>query len=180
MESEEDVRVSVSYTTRPPREGEKDGVDYNFVDEPAFREMIERGVFLEHANVFGNQYGTSREWVERQLAEGMDIVLEIDWQGARLVRQALSECVGIFILPPSRRELEARLQGRGQDDKAVIERRMQEAVREMSHYAEYDYLVVNDDFSAAVSDLRSIVRARRLARREQEARLEALLEDLLA
>jgi guanylate kinase len=173
------VAVSVSYTTRAPRAGERDGVDYHFVDRAGFLAMIEAGEFLEHAEVFGNYYGTARAAVAAQLEQGSDIILEIDWQGAQQVRQAFPGCIGIFILPPSRAVLRERLHGRKQDDAAVIERRMQAAVDEISHYSEYDFIVVNDDFSAALADLRAILRTERLRLPAQTERHQALLQELL-
>lgn len=156
------LRVSVSHTTRGMRPGERPGVDYFFVDVPAFEDMVVREEFLEHARVFGNLYGTSRVEVDRALAAGQDLVLEIDWQGARRIRAIYPQVITIFILPPSIAELRKRLEARGEDRAEVIERRMQEAAAEMSHYAEYEYLVVNDDFARAADDLRAIVRASRL------------------
>ncbi len=175
----EAVVVSVSYTTRAPRPGERDGQDYHFVDRRRFEAMVEEDRFLEYAEVFGNYYGTARHTVERALRQGQDVLLEIDWQGARQVRRRCAESVGIFILPPSRDVLRQRLRARGQDDEAVIERRMAEAVSEMSHYGEYDYLVINDDFDQALKELVSIVQARRLRRPVQACRHEALIRELL-
>lgn len=171
--------VSVSYTTRAPRLGEEDGVDYHFVDEGVFREMIDAGEFLEHARVFDHYYGTSHRAVAAQLAEGRDVILEIDWQGARQVRTAVPGALGIFILPPSRAALRQRLQGRKQDDEAVIERRMRDAESELSHYPEYDFIVINNDFGQALEDLRAILRARRLGVSSQTVRHRDLLHALL-
>jgi guanylate kinase len=176
----EELALSVSHTTRAPRPGEVDGKDYHFVDTATFRDMIERGGFLEHAQVFDNFYGTSRGSVQAQLAAGQDVILEIDWQGARQVRRLMPECVGIFILPPSREALRERLQNRGQDDAAVIERRMRDAVSEMSHYDEYDYLIINDDFEVAGEELAAVLRCRRLSLSVQAGRQAALLAELLA
>lgn len=173
------IRVSVSHTTRPMRPGEENGRDYHFVDEATFRAMVQEGAFLEHAQVFDNFYGTSQSTIEDQLRAGVDIILEIDWQGAQQVRRAM-ECVGIFILPPSRRALEERLQGRGQDSAEVIARRMRDAESEMSHFGEFDYLVINDEFATALEDLRAIVRARRLRLYAQRERHRGTLADLLA
>ncbi len=173
------IEVSISYTTRPARPGEQEGVNYHFVDPPTFRRMISEGAFLEHAEVFGNHYGTARANILERLRQGVDVILEIDWQGARQVRRALPEAVGIFILPPSREVLEQRLRSRGQDSSSTIERRMRDAVNEISHYSEFDYLVVNDSFDDALADLRSIVQARRLRRAVQQQRLAPLLEQLL-
>ena len=175
-----ELALSVSHTTRQPRPGEVDGRDYHFVDEGRFREMIDAGAFLEHARVFDNFYGTSQAGIEAQLAAGQDVILEIDWQGARQVRKLLPQSIGIFILPPSRTALRERLRGRGQDDAAVIARRMQEAVSEMSHYGEYDYLVINDDFETAREELAAIFRCRRLRLPTQGQRHAALLGELLA
>lgn len=175
----DNIQVSVSYTTRAPRPGERDGIDYHFVDAARFRAMLDQGLFLEHAHVFGRDYGTSRPWVLEKLKQGVDVILEIDWQGARQVRNAWPDCVGVFILPPSRGTLEQRLRSRAQDSAEVIARRMSAARQEMEHYAEYDYLVVNDDFAAALGELSCIVRARRLRGQVQARRLEGLLNNLL-
>lgn len=173
------LSISVSHTTRPRRDGEVDGVDYHFVDAEAFQAMADAGDFLEHAEVFGNAYGTARSSVEAQLHAGTDVILEIDWQGAQQVRQALPDAVSIFILPPSREELDRRLRSRGKDSEDVIARRLREAQGEMSHYHEYDYLVVNDAFGHALEELVAVVRARRLRLSAQRARLAATLQDLL-
>ena len=174
------LQVSVSHTTRAQRPGETDGVNYHFVTEAAFTEMLERAEFLEHARVFGNLYGTSQRWVEDQLSRGIDVILEIDWQGAAQVRRLLPATCSIFILPPSRLTLLQRLTARGQDDSAIIESRMAEAVEEMSHYVESDYLVVNDDFEQALAQLQAIVTSQRLATDRQRQRLTDLLDDLLS
>jgi guanylate kinase len=173
------VAVSVSHTTRKPRPGEINGKDYHFVDVATFQAMVGEGAFLEHARVFDNYYGTSRPAVEQQLAAGQDVILEIDWQGARLVRELMPESIGIFILPPTREALRERLQGRGQDDAAVIERRMRDAISEMSHYAEYEYLVVNDVFERALVDLVAILRSHRLRLAQQSQVHAGLLRALL-
>ncbi|WP_027962650.1 guanylate kinase [Halomonas halodenitrificans] len=180
VESLDGIQVSTSHTTRVRREGEIDGVNYHFVDVPAFEAMIERGEFFEYARVFDNYYGTSRPAVQAALAAGQDVILEIDWQGARQVREQLPEAVSVFILPPSREELERRLSGRGTDEHAVIERRMRDAVSEMSHHDEYDYLLINDDFTTALDELRALVVSRRLARQRAGATHAALLQALLA
>ena len=172
--------ISVSHTTRPRREGERDGVDYHFVDKPTFQAMIADGAFLEHACVFDHHYGTSRATVDTALDAGQDVVLEIDWQGARQVRDKVPGCVSVFVLPPSRETLLARLRGRGRDPAEVIERRMHDAVAEMSHYDEFDYLVVNDDFQRALAELGEIVHARRLGCRRQAVRYRELIRSLLA
>lgn len=156
------LEVSVSYTTRPKRPSEQAGIDYNYVPIEHFQTMVKEGELLEYAEVFGNYYGTSAKLVEEQLLTGMDVILEIDWQGAQQVRKLVSDCVSIFILPPSKEVLEKRLKGRGQDADNVIARRMQAAVAEMSHYVEFDYLVVNDDFGMALNDLSSLVKSQRL------------------
>ena len=179
VESLDGIQVSVSHTTRERREGEVDGVNYHFVEVPEFEAMIERGEFFEYARVFDNYYGTSRPAVQAALAAGQDVILEIDWQGARQVRQQLPEAVSVFILPPSRDELEHRLSGRGTDEHAVIARRMREAVSEMSHHDEYDYLVINDDFTTALDELRALVVSRRLTRQRAGAAHAALLQALL-
>jgi len=161
--------TSVSYTTRAPRPGEEDGVAYHFVSNEQFSQMVERGEFLEHALVHGNWYGTGESWVKKQLVAGVDCLLEIDWQGARLVRERLREyVVSIFILPPSLTALAERLQRRGQDSAGVIEKRLAAAREELLHYDEFDYLVVNNDFQRALEDLRCIVRAEHLRRSRQQ------------
>jgi len=171
--------VSVSHTTRAPRPGEKDGRDYRFVDRAEFERMIAAGEFLEHARVFDNHYGTARATVEAALEQGGDVLLEIDWQGARQVRTLLPDSVSVFILPPSLAALEQRLTGRGQDDPETIARRMGDAISEMSHYGEYDYLVVNDDFAVALRELRAIVIAHRMRRARQAERHRDLIAGLL-
>jgi guanylate kinase len=172
--------VSVSHTTRPIRPGETDGVNYHFTAREEFVRMIGDGAFLEHAEVFGNLYGTSKDWVVEQLQQDRDVILEIDWQGAQQVRRLLPETIGIFILPPSLEALQSRLTGRGQDSPEVIAHRLKEAQGDISHYAEFDYLVVNDDFNAALADLKSVVRAARLSYRSQSVRQEDLIQRLLA
>ena len=174
-----DIRVSVSHTTRAMRPGEADGVNYHFVDCVTFTNLLEHGDFLEHAEVFGNYYGTSQAALERTLAEGHDLILEIDWQGAQQVRRKLPHAQSIFILPPSQAALRQRLDNRGQDSAEIIERRMREAVSEMSHYVEYDYLIINDDFASALEDLKSIFRTRQLRLDRQQRRHDDLLVDLL-
>lgn len=174
------VRVSVSHTTRGMRPGEVDGVNYHFVSRESFVEMLDRNEFLEHAEVFGNLYGTSQRWLEKTLAEGYDLILEIDWQGAQQVRRLMPQARSIFILPPTQQALRQRLTNRGQDSDEVIERRMREAVNEMSHYVEYDYLVINDDFATALDDLKAIFRANQLQQGSQQQRHADLLSQLLA
>ncbi|GGY83780.1 guanylate kinase [Marinobacter zhanjiangensis] len=172
--------VSVSHTTRLMRQGEQDGINYHFVTRDQFEAMILRGEFLEHADVFGNYYGTSRVWVEQTLARGRDVILEIDWQGAAQVRRLLPDCVGIFIVPPSAAVLRARLTDRGTDAPEVVERRLDEAAEECRHALEFDYLVVNDDFGEALSQLLSIVTSQRLRIDRQEIRHQGLLSELMA
>ncbi len=180
LESTAGIVVSVSHTTRAPRPGEEDGSHYHFTDVEKFQSMITAGDFLEHAQVFDNFYGTSRQSVEAQLAQGVDVILEIDWQGARLVREQLPDCTGIFILPPSVAALQERLRGRGQDGADIIERRMRDARSESSHYDEYEYLVINDDFDTALAELRAIFVAQRLRLQVQAKRYAPLLNELLA
>jgi len=175
----EKIVVSVSHTTRELRPGETDGHDYHFIEKDAFVEMVDSSAFLEHARVFDNYYGTSQQHVEQQLLQGLDVILEIDWQGARQVRKLFPDSQSIFILPPSSQALRERLQSRGQDDESVIDRRMKDAVNEMSHYAEFDYLIVNDDFATALQELSCIFTANRLRQLQQERNLESLLIELL-
>ncbi|MFQ6023167.1 MAG: guanylate kinase [Acidiferrobacterales bacterium] len=157
VESMPNLAVSVSHTTRQRRPGEQHGVDYYFVDQQEFEAMVKAGRFLEHAHVFGNYYGTSRDTVEQLLQQGKDVALDIDWQGARAIKKHMPQARGVFILPPSRAALEDRLGRRGQDSQAVIDRRMHDAVSEMQHYTEFDYVVLNDNFDAALADLKAIV-----------------------
>ncbi|MGB5177246.1 MAG: guanylate kinase [Gammaproteobacteria bacterium] len=174
------LALSVSHTTRSPRPGEENARDYHFVDVATFTEMLNGNAFLEHARVFDNFYGTSKQGVVEQLQAGLDVILEIDWQGARLIRERMPDVVSIFILPPSREALQQRLQDRGQDDEAVIARRMRDAVSEMSHYDEYHYLVINDVFATALNELSAILSSRRLRLRAQQQRHAGLLAALLA
>ena len=177
LEQDRNVRLSISYTTRAPRAGEADGVNYHFVDRPKFESMIAADDFLEHADVYGNYYGTSRRWIENELSGDHDVLLEIDWQGARQVRSLFPHMVGIFILPPSLQELRRRLQGRGKDAPEAIERRMASSREEISHVLEFEYIIVNERFEAALTDLLSIVRAARVSRAQQAVRLaERLVE----
>lgn len=180
IEQVSDVRVSVSHTTRAMRPGEVDGVNYHFVERSEFERMVERAAFLEHAEVFGNLYGTSEEWVRDTLADGFDLILEIDWQGAQQIRRLIPEARSIFILPPSREALRHRLNNRGQDSDEVIEHRMTQAVEEMSHYGEYDYLIINDDFRLALEDFKAIFRNRHLTVAHQQLRHAHLLASLLS
>lgn len=180
LETVTGVVVSVSHTTRPQRPGERDGEHYHFVDDATFAEIVAEGGFLEYAQVFDYRYGTAREPVLDQLRQGVDVILEIDWQGARQVREAMPEAISIFILPPSRLALEERLRARAQDSDGVIARRMRDAVNEMSHFREYDYLVVNDDFREARNDLQAIIRSRRLRGSVQRGYLQEVLDELLS
>jgi guanylate kinase len=161
MAADPTLKLSVSYTTRAPREGEKDGVDYHFVDEPTFLRMRDAGEFLESAEVHGNRYGTAKRVITQALARGEDLVLEIDWQGARQVRAVYPECVGIFILPPSIEELERRMRKRAKDSDAVIRRRLEAARGEMEHAGEFDYAIINKDFDTAKQKLAEIIQKER-------------------
>jgi guanylate kinase len=174
VDSSPDIAVSISHTTRAPRPGEEHGVHYFFVTTEQFKSMADAGEFLEHAQVFDNFYGTSRVAIEDLLEQGKNVILDIDWQGARAIKAQMPDACAIFILPPSREELENRLRGRGQDSDEIIARRMRDAVSEMSHYQEFDYLVVNDDFDAALADLRAI-----LAGHPEQARVPKLDMDQL-
>lgn len=175
-----DARVSVSHTTRASRPGEEQGRHYYFVSHPQFQQMIADDAFLEYAEVFGHFYGTSRQNTEQVLASGVDVLLDIDWQGARQVRAKMPQVCSIFILPPTIDELYRRLCGRAQDSETIINKRMAQAVAEMSHYPEYDYLIINDDFSSALDDLKTIIRAGRLSCSRQQQRHRALISKLLA
>jgi guanylate kinase len=174
-----DIVVSVSHTTRAPREGEVDGVNYHFINKEKFEAMVEAGDFFESASVFGNMYGTSQQHIQQQLLKGKDVILEIDWQGARQIRQLVSDCKSIYILPPSIAALRERLASRGQDDEVVINKRMREAVSEMSHYVEFGYLVVNDDFDEARDNLASIIMGERMLFEHQQQKHAELLAELL-
>lgn len=174
------VQTSISHTTRTKREAEVDGVDYHFVGLKQFTDLVSENAFFEHAEVFGNHYGTSKASISEQLAKGIDVILEIDWQGARQIKKQLPESLSIFILPPSKQELEKRLQGRGQDDESIIQGRMDAAIDEMSHYDEYGYLVINDDFAQAVSEIKAIILAERLKMTLQCKKHAQLLANLLA
>ncbi|WP_229815764.1 guanylate kinase [Bacterioplanes sanyensis] len=173
------IGVSVSHTTRAARPGEVDGQDYHFVSKAEFEQLIGDGAFLEHAQVFDNYYGTSQRWVESELAAGRDVILEIDWQGAQQVRHLMPQTVSVFIAPPSIAALRERLGNRGQDDEDTIARRMRDARSEMSHYGEYDYLIVNDEFDNALEELQAIVIARRHRLEAQQERHAATLQALL-
>jgi len=173
------AEISVSYTTRAPRSGEENGVHYHFVDEPTFAAMVEHGDFLEHAEVFGKHYGTGLSRTKQLLGQGIDVILDIDWQGARQIRARRSDVQSVFILPPSSIELERRLRARGTDNDDVIAARMRAARTEMAHHAEYDYLLVNRNFERALDEMAAIFIARRLRGATQQARHEALIDNLL-
>ena len=174
------LSVSVSHTTRPRRPTEKEGVNYHFIGQDLFLEMAGEGGFLEHAVVFGHHYGTAFENVQRDRAAGRDVILEIDWQGAAQVRRTAPETISIFIAPPSKEALRQRLVARGEDTMEIIERRLQEARAEISHYRDYDYFVVNDNFDSTLEDLQAIVRAERLSRLVQSDRHRNLIDHLLS
>lgn len=175
LKADPGIKLSVSYTTRQPRPGEVDGREYHFVSTQKFEQTLERGEFLESAQVHGNYYGTSQRWIAAQRATGSDIVLEIDWQGAAQVRKLIPDSIGVFILPPSLEALTARLNKRAQDPPEVIARRLAAARTEISHFTEFDYVIINDNFDGAVRDLTSIVRARRLLLPVQLARHQDLI-----
>lgn len=175
----EGVETSISHTTRKMRKGEQNGIDYHFVTAQRFKALIGEDAFFEHAEVFGNYYGTSKASIREQLESGVDVILEIDWQGSRQIRKRLPDSRSIFVLPPSKQALQERLENRGQDEKAVIENRMRAAQSEMSHYSEYDYLVINDDFSVAVDGLRAILLAERQKLVLQQQKYAHLLSNLL-
>jgi guanylate kinase len=179
LERDDRIRLSVSHTTRPPRPGEKDGVHYHFVDEKTFERLIEQGAFLEHARVFDHHYGTGKAAVEAQLAAGFDVVLDIDWQGARQIRQSFPACRSVFILPPSLEALQQRLTARGQDSPSVIDRRMRDAKAEIAHWDEFDHVIVNDVFETALADLHSIVRTGRTGRPDANQHLREILAELM-
>ncbi|MBU2571056.1 MAG: guanylate kinase [Gammaproteobacteria bacterium] len=174
------LTVSISHTTRQQRPGEVDGQDYFFVSVDEFKTMLSEQAFLEHAQVFDNYYGTARQTVEESLNEGIDVILEIDWQGAQQIKKILPDCIAIFILPPSVSVLEQRLRNRGQDSEETIARRMRDAVTEMSHYGEYDYMIVNDVFERALNSLISIVVSHRFHIDKQREALQSLLQELLS
>jgi guanylate kinase len=178
LESNKHIALSVSYTTRSPRSGEIDGKDYHFVTREKFLEMAKHGDFLESAEVYGNLYGTSQSWIEKELVSGRDILLEIDWQGAEQVRRLMPHAISIFILPPSLSALETRLQGRGQDSAEVIARRMQAAQEDISHVAEFDYVIINDKLDDALRQLNAVVIAVGLHRDNQLSRHATLINQL--
>ncbi len=175
-----DICLSVSYTSRPPRPSEVDGEHYHYVDEVEFQRMIANGDFFEHAMVHGDWKGTARGSVEPQLARGKDVLLEIDWQGARQVREKVSDAIGIFILPPSVEALDQRMRKRAQDSEATIARRLAAARDEMSHFGEFDYVIVNDDFETALDELSAVFKASRLRRNVQLLRHDRLIRGLLS
>ncbi len=177
LKRDSNVKLSMSYTTRAPREGEVDGIDYYFVTRERFEKMIGAGEFLEHANVYGNYYGTSKRWIDQSLAGDHDVLLEIDWQGARQVRGLFAAMTGIFILPPSLAELARRLEARGKDSPEEIARRMASAREEISHVLEFEYIIVNDSFDSALDDLQAIVRATRVSRAQQALRRTKLIDE---
>jgi guanylate kinase len=172
------INLSVSYTTRNPRPGERDGKDYHFVSRETFTEMTKRGEFLESAEVYGNLYGTSQKWISQEIAKGQDILLEIDWQGAAQVRKLFPECVSIFILPPSLEALEQRLKGRGKDNAEVIAKRMAAVREDVSHVAEFDYVIINDNLNEALRELNAVTLSARLRGARQLSRHQALINQL--
>ena len=174
-----ELKLSISHTTRPMRSGEVDGQDYYFIDKVTFKKMIVEGAFLEHADVFGNYYGTSQAAVEKQLSLGYDVLLEIDWQGAAQIRERMPHVVSIFILPPSLVALEERLTGRGQDSEEVIARRLSEAINEISHYKDYDYLIINDNFEVALKELAAVVLSQQVRLERQQHVHKTLIQTLL-
>jgi guanylate kinase len=177
IDSEPSLATSVSHTTRAPRPGEEDGKHYHFVDQETFRKMVANDEFLEHATVFDNSYGTSQQAVQSLLDQDKSVILDIDWQGARAIKQKMDKVKTVFILPPSREELEKRLQQRNQDSDETIARRMRDAISEMRHYDEFDYVVVNDDFDLALADLRAILSGHPEKCRPVNVDIEALLKD---
>ncbi|MDB4837562.1 guanylate kinase [Marinomonas sp.] len=180
LKQDEQVRISISHTTRAPRTGEENGREYFFTDPESFLDMIAEDDFFEHAQVFDNYYGTSKASIFNMLEDGLDVILEIDWQGARQVRSLYPEAIGIFILPPSLEALETRLKGRGTDAEDVIQRRMEKAVNEMSHYNEYDFVIINDDFDDALSKMTSIFKAMRAKNTVMAQKHSNLINDLLS
>ena len=180
LENCPNLKVSISNTTRPKRAGELNGVHYHFTSKDNFVEMVGQGAFLEHAEVFGNYYGTARQVVEDTLRHDTDVILEIDWQGAQQVRQSYPNAVSVFIMPPSRQALRQRLEGRGQDSADIIDQRLNGAISDMSHFVEFDYVVINDDFDVALADLIAIVQASRLRQNIQLIRHAQRIQDLLS
>lgn len=180
VKSNPEVCVSVSHTTRPMRPGEVNGINYHFIDHATFEAMLKKDAFLEHARVFSNLYGTSQKWVEDTLHQGIDVILEIDWQGAQQVRRLMPQTVSLFILPPSLACLRQRLTGRGQDAETVIDARMAEAISEMSHYVEADYLIINDDFTTALAQFQALITSQHLRLARQVQKHTSLIKELLA
>lgn len=178
LAADQQIKLSVSYTTRAPREGEIDGINYHFVSREAFIAMLQRSEFLESAEVYGNFYGTSQLWIQQQLDAGNDILLEIDWQGAQQVRKLFPQAIGVFILPPSLQALEQRLRGRGTDSEESISKRMASAREEITHVDEFDFVIVNEVMDEAIKDLISLVRAPRLGIARQSAKYAALFSAL--
>lgn len=174
VKDDDSLCISVSHTTRPRREGERDGVDYFFVDREEFERKRDADAFLEHAEVYGHCYGTSREWVQQHREQGLDVILEIDWQGAEQVRKLDPTACSIFILPPSVETLRQRLETRALDDEKTIERRMRQARQELAQSKKSDYLVINEEFERALADIRAIIRSRHLRREEQQSRYDAI------
>ena len=180
LKQDDQVRISISHTTRAPRQGEEHGREYFFTDPESFLDMIAEDAFFEHAQVFDNYYGTSKASIFGMLEQGLDVILEIDWQGARQVRQLYPDAIGIFILPPSLRDLEERLKGRGTDSEDVINRRMSKAISEMSHYHEYDFVIINDEFDSALSQMAGIFQAMRNKTPVMQQKHDNLINDLLS
>lgn len=178
VKDDDSLCISVSHTTRPRREGERDGVDYFFIDRDEFERKLAENTFLEHAEVYGHYYGTSREWVQQQREQGLDVILEIDWQGAEQVRKLDPTACSIFILPPSVETLRQRLETRALDDEKTIERRMRQARQELVQSRKSDYLVINEEFERALADIRAIIRSRHLRREEQQTRYANLMNSL--
>ncbi|MCF6189031.1 MAG: guanylate kinase [Cocleimonas sp.] len=178
LETLNDAEMAVSHTTRPAREGEVDGKHYHFISADDFLNDVHEDKFLEHANVFGNHYGTSKAAVEVLLEKGVDVILEIDWQGAKQVRDLMPEALSIFILPPSKAELENRLRGRGTDSDEVIAKRLGQSCDDIKHYDEFDYVVINDDFETSVKQLKSIFHANRATLKKQQEKNKSLLDEL--
>jgi len=179
IESTKHICISISYTTRPKRAQEIEGSSYHFLEESPFQQLISEDAFLEYATVFGHYYGTPLAWVQEKLQQGIDVILEIDWQGQRQIKEKIPNMIGIFLLPPSWETLKTRLVNRAQDSLEVIENRMQQAKQEISHYSAYDYLIINHDFKQALHDLQVIIQSNRLRKNIQIQSLRSLLKDLL-
>lgn len=178
-ESLDNIKISISHTTRQIKPTEKADIHYFFTNDKKFEEMIAAGLFIEHAKVYGCYYGTSFQFVEDHIKNGVDVILDIDWQGAEQIRKKLTKCIGIFLLPPSKQALRSRLEMRKRDDSSAIEQRLKMASTEISHYNEFDYIVINDDFTTALNDLKTIVMAQRLKREVQTIKNAKLLKELL-